>query len=533
MNITFNLPLKPLQRLRKLLESDNNMEMLIVCTAIVLATIATILMFVNDLIVLYGDAESHLNIAKRVIHSITPGAAQLGGIWLPIPHLMLIPFVYSDFLWRTGISGSIVSGVAFIISGLYLYKTTYFITKDKLVSAVSFLVFALNPNILYLQSTPMTELVLIMFFILSSYYFLKYVYDTNNILFLIYASFFAFCATLSRYDGWFLVVVQAGSIGLMYIWKKKNWRMMEGKLVMYCTLAFFGIALWFLWGYLILGDPMYFTNSQFSARSQQKEWQARGELPAYHDLPSAFIYYFVTSMSNAGVLIFLASLIGFVLFIKDRKSELTTYVAAIIMLVPFIFNVTTLFMGQSVIFIPHLTPRDFEWTLFNVRYGVMMIPAVGFFFGYLFYNRSIGAKALLISLIVMQTGLYLVGFSRVVTFDDGHIGLSHAKRPTAERWLAAHYDGGLVLMDDYARTISVVRSGIPMQNMIYIGNDKYWEDSLIEPGKYARWVIMQRNDTLWQSILDQPVIEARLYRDFEKVYTSPEILIFRKIDKVQ
>ncbi|CAN5200963.1 hypothetical protein BH09PAT2_BH09PAT2_01950 [soil metagenome] len=533
MNITFNFSLKPLQRLKKILESDNNMEMLIVCTAMVLAAVATAVMFMNDWIVLYGDAESHLNIAKRVIDSITPGAAQLGGIWLPIPHLLLIPFVSIDFLWRTGVAGSIVSGVCFIVSGLYLYKTTYFITKDKFVSAISFLAFALNPNILYLQSTPMTELVLIMFFILSSYYFLQYVYDNDNILYLIYASFFAFCATLSRYDGWFLVVVQAGCIMLMYIWKKKNWKMMEGKLVMYSTLAFFGIALWFLWGYLILGDPLYFTNSQFSARSQQKSWQARGELPSYHNLPSSLAYYFVTSMSNSGVLIFIAALFGLALFIKDRKKSLSTYVAVIIMLVPFIFNVTTLFLGQSVIFIPHLTDSSFEWTLFNVRYGVMMIPAVGFFFGYLFYKRSYAGKALLVGLIVAQIGLYLIGFSRVVTFDDGYIGLSHAKRPTAELWLASHYDGGLVLMDDYARTISVLRSGIPMQSMIYIGNDKYWEDSLTDPGKYARWVVMQKNDTLWNSILDRPVVAGRLYKDFEKVYTSPEILIFRKIDRVQ
>ncbi len=69
--------------------------------------------------------------------------------------------------------------------------------------------------------------------------------------------------------------------------------------------------------------------------------------------------------------------------------------------------------------------------------------------------------------------------------------------------------------------------------MIYIGNDKYWEESLTDPGKYARWVIMQQNDTIWSSILDRPVIEDRLYKDFEKVYTSPEILIFRKIDRLQ
>src|SRR5688572_6862830 len=78
--------------------------------------------FFADQIIAYGDAESHLNIAKRVVHSITPGMAQLGGIWLPIPHLMMVPFVYFDSFWRTGLAGSIVSGISFIVSCIYLFK---------------------------------------------------------------------------------------------------------------------------------------------------------------------------------------------------------------------------------------------------------------------------------------------------------------------------------------------------------------------------------------------------------------------------
>src|SRR5688572_26742699 len=58
--------------------------------------------YINDYIVRYGDSESHLNIAKRVVDSITPGFAQLGGIWLPLPHLFMVPFIWSDFMWRTG-----------------------------------------------------------------------------------------------------------------------------------------------------------------------------------------------------------------------------------------------------------------------------------------------------------------------------------------------------------------------------------------------------------------------------------------------
>ena len=115
------------QRLEKL-----PLEKFIVPLAILFATVATYLSYINDKIISYGDAESHLNIAKRVIDSLTAGMAQLGGIWLPIPHLLMVPFVYFDGLWRTGLAGSIVSGLAYVVSGIFVYKTFYYLTKNKL-----------------------------------------------------------------------------------------------------------------------------------------------------------------------------------------------------------------------------------------------------------------------------------------------------------------------------------------------------------------------------------------------------------------
>ncbi len=483
--------------------------------------------FFADAIVAYGDAESHLNIAKRVVHSLTPGMAQLGGIWLPLPHLMMVPFVIFDSWWRTGLAGAIVSGLCFIISCIYLYKLTYFVTRNAAASFFAFLVFALNPNILYMQATPMTELPLLMFFILSSYYFIRFIKVDTEILSLMAAAFFGFCATLSRYDGWFLVLFQAIILFLLYFPKKISFKRLAGRMVFFSTPAFFGIAIWMIWDYLILGDPFYFTNSQFSAKSQQEAWYVRGELPAYHDMFQSFIYYFVTGMSNTGVFIYFMALVGFIRYVLTERGKLQ-YFAAIIMMVPFIFYVATLYMGQSVIFIPHVTPASFEWRLFNVRYGLMVLPAVAFFLGYLFFRASLKSKAVITTLFILQFGLYLSGYSKIISYEDGVNGLSSAKEVNAQYWMADNYDGGLVLIDDFARSISVTRSTIPMQNIIYIGNKPYWDESLVEPEKYATWIVMQQDDSVWSAIHDNPAIQGRLYKYFNKVYTSPEILIFKK-----
>src|SRR5919199_5505590 len=61
-----------------------------------------------NLVLAYSDALSHLNIARRLVDSRTPGVTQLGTVWLPVPHVLMLPFVWIDPLWRSGLAGSLV-----------------------------------------------------------------------------------------------------------------------------------------------------------------------------------------------------------------------------------------------------------------------------------------------------------------------------------------------------------------------------------------------------------------------------------------
>lgn len=543
MNLSISIEQKKIDTFRSWVERQN-LEWWVIGISTVLAIFATAYSFKHGYIVAYGDAESHLNIAKRVIQSLTPGFAQLGGIWLPLPHLLLIPFVWSDFLWRSGLAGSIVSGVCFVVSALYLYKTMLLFVNSRAAAFVAALVFMTNPNILYLQTTPMTELTLIVFFILSGYYFIVFLENQNNLPALLAASFFGFCASLSRYDGWALVLMEAGILFLLYLpwkkfprqfsdlktyWDQKRLHTLEGRLIMFSTLAFLGVLLWLGWGALILGDPLYFTHSVFSAASQQQGWLSRGELPAYHNLWQSFLYYFVTSMSNIGVLLFALMLLGICYFLFANKDKKRWYIF-LVLLVPFFFNAGTLWLGQSVIFIPDLYKAGFDWQLFNVRYGVMMVPSAAIFIGFLFYKVRPSVKILMAVLAIAQIGLYLVGYSQVITLADGVSGLSSAisKLPDAQNWLDKNYDGGLVLEDDFARSVSIIRTPIPMQEIIYVGNKPYWGDSLTQPEKYATWIIMEKNDQVWNALYNDPHMQGQLYKYFLKEYTSAEILIFKR-----
>ena len=496
--------------------------------SLLLSIFSTFYFFEKNYIILYGDAESHLNIAKRVLSSPTAGLSQLGGIWLPLPHLLMAPFVHFDFLWRSGLAGSIVSGISFVVSSVLLYKLTFMITRGKFSSIFPPLIFCLNPNIIYMQSTPMTELLLIAFFIMSIYYFVKFLKNQDHYNSLVFAAFFGFCATLTRYDGWLLVLTEALILAIFYLIKTQNRKAWEGRFILFSTLAFLGIAIWIVWDFLILGNPLYFLNSPFSAKVQQQTLLTRHELPTYKNIVLSVAYYLTTSVDNIGLLISLISVVGLLTFLLRHKKGIDVLLP-ILLFVPFVFYVVTLYLGQSVIYEPHLTPKSFGLSLFNIRYGIVMVPFAAFFFGYLFYKSKNLIKILLLLILVLQTYFFVRDSSNILTLQDGKEGISSVRQTGAQVWIAKNYDRGFVLLDDYARAISIVRTKIPMQNVIYIGNKPYWQESLKTPEKYATWVVMQRGDTLWNSILEIPQVKARLYKYFKEVYSSPNILIFKRL----
>ena len=155
-NMTFNFEIKitTIEKLKTRIEAICRGKF-VVLLATVLATAFTTYFYFTDKIVAYGDAESHLNIAKRVIDSITPGAGQIGGVWLPLPHMLMIPFVANDFLWRSGLAGSIVSGAAFIISSFFIFRFIYLLTENRLATnfALSKSTSATEANIPFCAST--------------------------------------------------------------------------------------------------------------------------------------------------------------------------------------------------------------------------------------------------------------------------------------------------------------------------------------------------------------------------------------------
>src|ERR1700729_2298861 len=151
-------------------------------------------------LLLYGDAVAHLHIARRVFDSMTPGYRQLGSVWLPLPHILLLPFVWNMAWWRSGLAGACLSIPSYVLgcAGIYRLARMWLPISAALV-IVAF--YGLNPGLLYMATTAMTEplfLAEIIWAVLLTVEFQR----TLQSKVLVAAGLVLVCAVFTRYDGW-------------------------------------------------------------------------------------------------------------------------------------------------------------------------------------------------------------------------------------------------------------------------------------------------------------------------------------------
>lgn len=118
---------------------------------------AWIWFFSAGLVLSHYDAKAHLVVARRVIDSLTPGWPQVGAVWLPLPHLLQILPTQVDLFYRTGAFASITSILSFTVTVWAAARLILAMTGSGPGAVTGAALLIANPNLLYLQTTPMTE----------------------------------------------------------------------------------------------------------------------------------------------------------------------------------------------------------------------------------------------------------------------------------------------------------------------------------------------------------------------------------------
>ncbi|NTW15060.1 MAG: hypothetical protein HGA38_01670 [Candidatus Moranbacteria bacterium] len=470
--------------------------------------------YANGLGVAYNDARSHLDIGRRVVEGLNPGAAQLGSVWLPLTHALMGLTIWNDFMWHSGLAGALWSMIAFVGTGVLIDRYLKEVGVGLLGRFTGVGIFAANLNTLYLQSTAMTELMLLGTMTAGCYFFLLW-YKRRKILHLVAAAFFIALSTLVRYDGWFLLFM-AAAILFLSTWREGGYRKAEGLFILFSTLGGFGVALWVLWNALIFKDPLYFAFGPYSAHAQQDQLESAGVLPTkWHWLPSIKVYFYALAY-NSGAFTMILGLVGQVTMWLDRRLSREVRTASALLVAPLLFNVLALYLGHSVLYIQGLSGD----TWFNVRYGIMMLPSFAIAIGYL-TDRLRGLRFTLVGLLLFTT-FFMFSSGDAVTIDDARVGSSQKNVSEVSGWLHANAGPkkGFILISAASHDSVIFSSGLPMSRFIHEGTGKYYDAAIESPDHWARWIVVRSysdDDSTWRQLKDN---EGFLER-FEKVDSYP------------
>jgi hypothetical protein len=518
--------------------------------AICVSVFSFLFYFQRGDVLLYGDAVAHMNIARRVFDSKTPGLLQLGTVWLPLPHLLMIPFLLSDEMWRRGVGGSIPSMVAYVFGVIGMFRLVRGtlarnLEPDRpasLAAWVAALVYAANPNLIYMQTTAMGESLYLALFIWSVVYFSEFVRGDASALTKCGCCLAAAC--LTRYDGWFLAAALAGTVLLFTSplftslpdreFEKKTFaiRISRAGVVKFVLIAAAAPALWFAYNGIVYRNPLEFANGPYSAKAIERRTQNAGNqghpgsgnpvLAGMYFLKSAEINLAENEWLQRGWIV--AALGGVIaaVFRRRRSSGIPGEVShsaslpLYLLLVPLPFYALSVAYGGVPIFVPTWWP----FSHYNVRYGLQLLPALATALA-LLVHRAVRSEQWNLRLRVgCVLGVFaLVIASYISILRSAPVSLKEAQVNMGTRnqletqlaiWLRKLPPSSTLLMYLGDHVGAVQQAGIPLKRVINEGNhrtwkqpadpDGLWERALADPARYADYVVAFEGDSVWQAV---------------------------------
>jgi 4-amino-4-deoxy-L-arabinose transferase-like glycosyltransferase len=444
------------RRLASMLAGSPGVALLAVIVGVAAAAFAS----QHDLMMLYADARSHLTIARRLIDGPNHGIVQLGTVWLPVPHIVMIPFVASRWLWHTGLAAIPVDIACLVVEALAIFSLVRTITRVRWAAWIAVALLLTNPSILYLHTTALTEPVLFAALLGTTAMLAKWIANAkpwSGGEIAVYCGLPAAVAVLSRYDGWAFVAA-AGLFVL--VGAQARWH--QWRYSLHITRCFVTppviAAVWWMWfNWVNFGDPLEFQRGRYSAQAQQQFLARRGLLPDMHDLPSSLHTYASSMWQGAGWLLLGAALVGMVLWAWRGHRSLPGLTPWLLVGVPFGFYVLSLWTGQAVIRLDNANGQG----MFNLRYGVEMVPGLAVFVAlgaFVLAGRPrtqlgrewrvlVGLAA--IALVGVQAAMWWPDWRSIPVVEEGvSQRAAGAGQYAAAEWMARHAREGRIAIDD-------------------------------------------------------------------------------------
>jgi hypothetical protein len=500
----------------------SRVEILAVFVSSVVASLAAIhWSWRNGALLNYGDAVAHLHIARRVFDCHQPRLSQLGSVWLPLPHILMLPFVQVYSWWANGIAGIVPSALAYLASCAGLYRLARrWLPPASAALALAF--FGLNPNLLYLQTTAMTEPLFLceMIWIVAWLVEWRTLLDENTrraerLLPFIAAALVA--AIFTRYDGWIIALVAWTVIGVELMGRnqlRSRTFWLASAIVIAAPIA------WFVYNAVAFGDWLEFARGPYSAKAIELRTMSHGDgppHPGWHDPWVSLLFYGKVSEMDAvaaawgNTLLTLGALGTAIAWITARRRAFSW---ALFLWLPLPYYAYSVAYSSVPIFLPTWWPHS--W--YNTRYGMELLPALALGLGFI-ARLIIGAvhefkpawakfaAAALFVLVLLNAGqlvrerplVYVEGTKNI----DAHRPYQLAIPPVLRSQLAGR-PGAICLMETSVDPEIVALTGIPLRQTINEADLSIWDEALKAPAAHAYLVLAFDGDPVDLAVKAHP-----------------------------
>jgi hypothetical protein len=468
----------------------------------------------------YGDAVAHLHIARRIFDCHQPRVSQLGSVWLPLPHVLMIPFVQVYSWWANGIAGVIPSSLAYLAGCAGIYRLArHWLRPAPAALALAF--FALNPNLLYLQTTAMTEPLFVCEMIWIAVWLVEWracldeaPEKASRLQALIAAVLVA--AVFTRYDGWVMALLAWSGMGLVLL---RRGKLRSRGFWLASVVVVAAPVAWFLYNAAAYGDWLEFARGPYSAKAIEIRTAAPGwpPHPGWHN-PWVSLLFFVkvAEMDAAAVAwgnaMLALSLLGTAWAWLTARRRAFTW--ALLLWLPVPFYAYSVAYSSVPIFLPAWWPHS--W--YNTRYGMEILPALALGLGFA-AQFAIGAArefkprwakyaaGALFALVALNA--WLVVRERPLVYVEGTKNLDSRRAfelqiPPALRALLAERPGAVVLLDTSVYPTLVMQTGIPLRQTINESDLKIWDNALAAPAAHAAIVLAFDGDDVDRAVKAHP-----------------------------
>ena len=467
-------------------------------------------------LLLYGDAVAHLHIARRIFDSQNPGFRQLGSVWLPLPHLLLLPFVQKMSWWRNGMAGAVPSVVSYIAGCVGIFRLSRFWLPLS-AAAVATLFFSLNPGLVYLSTTAMNEPLFLAEMVWAVVLLAEVSHalsdldrDKRAARLVLYLALVLSAAVFTRYDGW-VYAAAAWVMGTWIVLKRKRWTdRSTGAWVLLTVTTVVSPLLWIAYNAKQFHDPFDFLRGPYSAKAIDLRTARPGSphYPGYHDIRVAALYFLKTAKLDAvwmyaGWLVISLAVVGSWVALRRYRDGWMV----LLLWLPLFFYSYSVAFGSVPIFIPVWRPHSF----YNTRYGMEMLPAFSMFLGFAVAEgaRLLGPVGkwvpvaagvlILANAAALQRARPLV-LREAMANGRSRIAFEHALAMK----LADLPPTDQILMYTSAHVGAIQQAGIPLKQTLNEGDDWRWRRALLHPATAAPWVVAVDGDAVANALAAHP-----------------------------